>query len=93
MCGPHCVTRPLARRACQLATVEHCTHLPQLVFDQHGVREADEVIFAADGGDWCGNIPERSFPTATGIVDWYHVSEHVWTCGKALHADAQAVKA
>ena len=37
-CGRHRLTRPLAKRVCQLATVEHFTRLPQLKFDQHGVR-------------------------------------------------------
>ena len=32
-CGSHRLTRPLAKRICQLATIEHVTHLPQLVFD------------------------------------------------------------
>jgi hypothetical protein len=214
LCGRHRVTRPLAQRVCQLATVEHFTHLPQLVFDQHhvrlahdelielvhdvggqadrlrqaeaehwrqtpaeqrvwpesevcprrvyvscdgimyctnisepdpqhpgqrrllwqqmkvgcvywqdehqrwrkqmvwgregveefgaslyrlacrcGVRQAEDVIFIADGGDWCWTIQQRYFPTATGIVDWYHVSEHVWTCGKVLQTAPEGVKA
>jgi hypothetical protein len=222
LCGRHRITRPLAKRVCQLAAIEHFTHLPQLVFDQHGVqlgheelielvhdvggqadrlrraeaqnwletppeqrvwpepevtptrlyiscdgimyctnilepdphhpgqqrlvwqqmkvgcvywqeacprgptepddharwhkqmvwgresvedfgaslyrlacrcgvRQAAEVIFLADGGDWCWTIQQRYFPTAAGIVDWYHVSEHVWSCGKALQTDASAV--
>lgn len=36
LCGPHRITRPLARRVCQLATTEHFTHLAQRVYDQHG---------------------------------------------------------
>ena len=205
MCGTHRVTRPLAKRACQLATVEHFTELPQLLFDQHGVRlsheelielvhdvggEADrlrqaeaqvwlrtpaekrvwpepeatparvyvscdgimyctnlrepdpqhpgqrrliwqqmrvgcvywqdahehwhkevlwgresaeefgaslyrlacrcgyrqarERIFAADGADWCWNIQQRYFAAAEGILDWFHVSEHVWETARVL---------
>jgi hypothetical protein len=208
LCGRHRVTRPLAKRACQLATIEHFTQLPQLLFDQHGVRlshdellalvhdvggeadrlrraeaevwrdtpraqrvwpaaqvrprrvyvscdgimyctnlrepdpqqpgetrliwqqlrvgcvywqegaacrkevvwgretaeefgaslfrvacrcgyrEAEERIFVADGGDWCWQIQERYFADATGIVDWYHASEHVWACAKVLAAES-----
>lgn len=205
MCGRHRVTRPLAKRACQLATVEHFTELPQLLFDQHGVwlsheelielvhdvggqadrwrraeaevwlqtppqkrtwpepehtpqrvyvscdgimyctnqrepdpahpgqfrliwqqmrvgcvywqdahenwhkevlwgrespeefgaslyrlacrcgyRQAQEQIFAADGADWCWTIHQRYFAAATGILDWYHVSEHVWETARVL---------
>lgn len=214
MCGRHRVTRPLAQRACQLATVEHFTELPQLLFDQHGVRlsheelielvhdvggEADrlrqaeaqvwldtppeqrvwpepevapervyvscdgilyctnlrepdphepgrqrliwqqmrvgcvywqdaqehwhkhvlwgredakpfgaslyrlacrcgyrqarETIFAADGADWCWELHQQYFPAAAGIVDWFHVSEHVWSTARLLHPDQAAARA
>lgn len=214
MCGSHRVTRPLGKRACQLATIEHFTELPQLLFDQHGVRlnheqlvelvhevggaaenlrraeaqhwmdtpsdkrvwpeaevqpqrvyiscdgimyctnqrepdplhagenrliwqqmrvgcvywqdenddwhkqvlwgrespeefgaslyrlacrcgyqQAEEKIFAADGGDWCWSIQARYFGDAAGILDWYHASEHVWECAKALHSDKIAASA
>ena len=36
--GRHRVTYPLAKRICQLSTVEHFTRLEQLVADQHGVH-------------------------------------------------------
>ena len=44
MCGRHRITRPLAKRVCQLAAREHFTRLPQLVFDQHGVRLSHHEI-------------------------------------------------
>lgn len=43
-CGRHRITRPLAMRVCQLATLEHFPHLPQLLADQHGVSLANETI-------------------------------------------------
>jgi Uncharacterised protein family (UPF0236) len=211
-CGRHRVTRPAAKRACQLAAVEHFSGLPQLLFDQHGMRlsheevielahdvggEADrqrraaaevwmatppekrlwpvphtrpsriyvscdgimyctnlrepdpnqpgenrliwqqmrvgcvywedeqgrwqkemvwgresaedfgaslfrlacacgyrqarEKIFAADGADWCWNIHQRYFGDAEGILDWFHVGEHLWSAARALcPADAAA---
>lgn len=209
-CGKHRVTRPLAKRVCQLATVEHYTQLDQLVFDQHGVRlsrdemmqlvhdvggaadrwrraeyeawraapvknwpqpqvtperiyvscdgiyyctnqrepdpqrpgenrliwqemkvgcvawqdeygrwrkqviwgrespqefgqalyllacrcgyrQAQEKIFAADGADWCWTIREQYFVDACGILDWYHVSEHIWQAARVLGSDAETV--
>lgn len=214
LCGSHRVTKPLAKRVCQLATTEHFTRLPQLLFDQHGIelgreeiveivhevggqaderrqaeaasflsgpfaerfwpppvvrprriyvscdgvmyctnlrepdprhpgeqrmvwqqmrvgcvywegddgrwhkqmiwgregveefgaalfrlacrcgyREAAEKLFASDGGDWCWTIRERYFSQATGILDWYHASEHVWTAARGLSADEDAAKA
>ena len=204
--GRHRITRPLAKRVCQLAAIEHFTRLPQLVFDQHGVRlshneivplvhdcggafesqrraevqawqdatdkhwpapevtprrvyvscdgimyctnereprpddpdrqrlkwqqmrvgcvygqdeqerwhkqvvwgredvtafgaslyrvacrcgyqQAEERIFAADGGEWCWSIHHEYFAAAHGILDWYHASEHVWDTARVLHPD------
>lgn len=50
-----------------------------------GYRQAEEKVFAADGGEWCWGIHRRYFADAAGILDWYHASEHVWECGTALH--------
>lgn len=211
-CGRHRVTRPLAKRACQLATVEHFTRLPQLLSDQHGVTlgheelvalvhdvggaaeahrraaamwsaeqspprwpspkvspkcvyvsvdgimyctnqsephpqdstrsrliwqqmrvgcvywqdeserwhkrvlwgresveefaaslfrlacecgyaQAQTKVFAADGGEWCWTIHQRYFAAATGILDWYHASEHVWAAAHGRHPnDAPAAR-
>jgi hypothetical protein len=43
-CGRHQLTRPLAKRVCQLATIEHFTRLPGIVADQHGVHLEHECI-------------------------------------------------
>jgi hypothetical protein len=207
-CGHHHITRPLAQRACQLATVEHFTLLPELLMSQHGVtlshdtlvelvhdvgsaadrlkqaeaqvsvrrrsapgcpsrapdriyvsvdgimyctnltepdlehpgenrliwqqmkvgcvywqdshdcwhkqmvwgrespeefgaaiwrlacqcgyREAKEKIFAADGGSWCWEIHARYFGDATGVLDWYHASEHIWETARQVAPEASA---
>jgi len=57
-----------------------------------GYREAEEKIFASDGGDWCWGIRDQYFADAVGILDWYHASEHVWECGQALFKDTPAIK-
>lgn len=208
-CGTHRLTYPLAKRVCQLATIEHFTRLPQLVFDQHGVvlshdemvgvvhevggqaermrradvqqwnqsgrktwpeprvtprrvhvscdgilfctnqrepapddpqksrmvwrqmrvgcvswqdeaghwhkrltwgresaeefgaslyrlacecgyREAEQTVFSADGGEWCWEICLRYFSESVRILDWYHVSEHVWSASRTLFPDSTA---
>jgi hypothetical protein len=43
-CGPHRITRLLARNICQLAVLEHFTRLEQLLADQHGVHLAVEPM-------------------------------------------------
>ncbi len=48
-CGRHRMTRPLAERLCQLATVEHFPRLQGLLADQHGVTvSADTVMELVD---------------------------------------------
>lgn len=59
---------------------------------RHGYLQADEKLFAADGGPWCWAIKDQYFADAEGILDWYHASEHVWECAKELHADPQKMK-
>ena len=56
-----------------------------------GMLECPEVIFISDGGLWCNSVAERYFTDAVRILDWYHLSEHVWSAGRALYpTQAQA---
>jgi len=52
-----------------------------------GLRQADEVVFLGDGAPWIRNEKRKHFGRATFIIDWYHASEHVWDCGKALFGE------
>ena len=52
-----------------------------------GLRGAEEVIYLGDGAPWIRSEHDRHFHGATFIIDWYHASEHVWDCGKALFGD------
>jgi hypothetical protein len=59
-----------------------------------GYRQAEERIFAADGGEWCWSIHQEYFASAQGILDWYHASQHVWDTARVLSPDdAQLRKA
>jgi len=61
---------------------------------QCGLQTADEVVLLGDGATWiwdhvAGILGEKTIC----ITDWYHVTEHLWTCGKALHGEGtQAAK-
>ena len=57
---------------------------------QCGYGQADEKLFAADGGGWCWDIHARYFSDATGILDWYHASEHVWAAAKIVAPESSA---
>lgn len=49
-----------------------------------GLREAKEVVYLGDGAGWIRSQYEQHFSKATFIIDWYHLEEHVWNCGKLL---------
>lgn len=52
-----------------------------------GLREAEEVVYIGDGAAWIRTEQTRHFRKATFIIDWYHASEHIWDCGKAMFGD------
>jgi hypothetical protein len=52
-----------------------------------GFCESREVIYLGDGESWIRNEHRRHFGRARFIIDWYHASEHVWDCGKALYGE------
>lgn len=45
-----------------------------------------EVVIIADGAKWIWDWAKK-YPWAIGIVDYYHVREHVWEAARALHGD------
>lgn len=55
-----------------------------------GMLQADEVIFISDGGGWCDTVARKYFRDAIRILDWYHLSEHIWEAARALYADESA---
>lgn len=50
-----------------------------------GMLEAKETIFISDGGTWCNTVAGACFRDTIRILDWYHLSEHVWEAGRALY--------
>lgn len=57
-----------------------------------GMLQADEVIFISDGGTWCDTVAKNHFPEATRILDWYHLSEHIWEAARVLYPEAGAAR-
>ena len=55
-----------------------------------GMLTADEVIFISDGGTWCDTVARNHFHDATRILDWYHLSEHIWAAARVLHDEEGA---
>lgn len=55
-----------------------------------GYHQAQERIFAADGAEWCWSIQAQYFEQATGVLDWYHLSEHLWETARVLEGPQAA---
>lgn len=52
-----------------------------------GMLDAAEVIFISDGGTWPESVARMYFKDARRILDWYHLSEHVWQAGRLLYPE------
>jgi hypothetical protein len=58
-----------------------------------GMLQADEVIFISDGGGWCDTVARRHFHDAHRVLDWYHLSEHIWEAARGLYVEEAMAKA
>lgn len=55
---------------------------------RYGHDQAKENVLLGDGAKWIWQrIGGVMKPQTVHITDWYHVVEHVKTCGKALHGE------
>jgi hypothetical protein len=51
---------------------------------------AKEIIVISDGADWIANIVKQLLPGVVHIIDWYHMTEHLWTCAKKLYGETSS---
>lgn len=49
-----------------------------------GTSRIRQLLFIADGADTLWDLQREFFPTADMCIDWYHIVEKLWSCGKAL---------
>lgn len=54
---------------------------------RRGLGAAPQVFVVADGSVWIWNIVTDRFPTATGVLDFYHASQHLWDLAHTLHPE------
>jgi hypothetical protein len=52
-----------------------------------GLETAQQVVLLGDGAEWIWKHIGGLLKEAICIVDWYHVMEHVWACGRSLHGE------
>jgi len=57
---------------------------------RRGLGQAPRVYVVADGGVWIWNIVTDRFAAATGVLDFYHASQHLWELAHALHPENEA---
>jgi hypothetical protein len=57
-----------------------------------GYQNAKQRAFIADGAAWLWKLQEAFFGSATAILDWYHLAEHVHKAANAVFGlgDAEA---
>ena len=49
--------------------------------------KAEEIITLGDGAPWIEKMFERNIPKAIHILDWFHVTEHLWDTAKKLFGE------
>ncbi len=61
--------------------------------DRLDVTTALDVTVLADGGEWIWNLAGMVFPQAAGVLDFYHVAEHISDAVKAIWPVGDAARA
>jgi hypothetical protein len=49
----------------------------------HGSDRARELVVLGDGAEWIWNLATQHFPHAVQIVDYWHMTEHLYAVAKA----------
>ena len=49
-----------------------------------GCGRPGQVIALGDGGNWIDPLLAAYFHVLARIIDWFHASEHLWDCAKAV---------
>jgi hypothetical protein len=52
---------------------------------RRGLHQAQRVYVVADGAAWIWNLVEDRFREATGVLDFYHASQHLWAVAHELY--------
>jgi len=58
-----------------------------------GALGARQWVVMGDGALWIWKMAAVEFPGAVEVVDYYHLSEHVWGCARALYGEGSAAGA
>jgi hypothetical protein len=82
---------PLARHSrARFLPVADFAWLLVLLARAVGYQNARRRAFIADGAHWLWKLAEDYFPSATQILDWYHLAEHVHRAAAAVFGEGRA---
>ena len=56
-------------------------------FHETGTLKSQEIVAVSDGALWIEKMIERNTPKAVHILDWFHVTEHLWDTAKKLFGE------
>ena len=78
------------RRGCVGTMGDLATFLPLLLTlgRQWRLEAAKELILLADGAAWIWSLAATHFPRAIQILDFWHLTEHLWKVARAMHGSA-----
>jgi len=54
-----------------------------------GAPGARAQAVIGDDAPWIWQMAELLFPRATQILDWYHLTEHLWVAAKVVHGEGK----
>jgi len=52
-----------------------------------GVLSAEQWVTIGDGAAWIWKLAAQQFPGSVEVVDYYHLSEQVWTCARGMYGE------
>ena len=52
-----------------------------------GLTDSADLTVIADGAAWIWKAASAEFPTANGLLDIFHASEHIWAAARARHGE------
>lgn len=83
--------QPLERQSrARFLGVEEVAWTLVLLARSVGYQNAKQRAFIADGAAWLWKLQEAYFASATAILDWYHLAEHVHKAANAVHGQGSA---
>jgi len=83
--------QPLERQSrARFLGVEEVAWTLLVLARQAGYANAKQRAFIADGAAWLWKLQAAYFASATPILDWYHLAEHVHKAANALYGQGSA---